>query len=64
MKMNSVVFQVTKLDSLVLMVDAANTRFAASASASAASRNNQKIRSVPETPSFEDDDLLLDNVSI
>ena len=62
MKMNSVVFQVTKLDSLVLMADAANTRFAASASA--ASRNNQKIRSVPETPSFEDDDLLLDNVPI
>ncbi|MFT6299946.1 MAG: hypothetical protein ACJAWC_003322 [Yoonia sp.] len=62
MKMNSVVFQVTKLDYLVLMADAANTRFAASASA--ASINNQKIRSVPETPSFEDDDLLLDNVPI
>jgi hypothetical protein len=62
MKMNSFVFQVTKLDHLVLMADAANTRFAVQRQRRL--ETIKKIRSVPETRSFEDDDLLLDNVPI
>ncbi len=62
MKMSSFEYQMTKLDNLVLEADAANTRLVAQHQRRLEAIN--KTRSAPETTSFEDDDLLWDNVPI
>lgn len=62
MKMSLFEYQMTKLDHLVLEADAANTRLATQYQRRLEASN--KTKSAPETTSFEDDDLLWDNVPI
>ncbi len=62
MKLSLFEYKMTKLDHLVLEVEAANTRPAAQRQRRLEAIN--KTRAAPETPFFEGDDLLFDNVPI
>ena len=62
MKMSSFEYQMTKLDHLVLITDAANTRLVTQRLHRLELINNR--RPPPEVTSTEDHDLLLDNVPI
>ncbi len=62
MQMSSFEYRITRLDHLVLMADAANTRLATQRLHRLELINNR--RPAPEVTCVEDHDLLFDNVPI